>query len=187
MDEKVKLKVIATLIDFVILQLLELFNQFSSSVKVFPRSMLQAARLLLTNQQGGPLAQMTITPDLPSENITLCSIIVHCMAVFSSNATCHILLPFVNMLTNPAALTVSYYGKWLFYCCYSLFFFSFSIHTYQLWQKITYKKSEVPCWGVLSMVGVGFGGASANVLWFFAECPRGHPYFVGEVHVVIML
>ena len=69
--------------------------------------MVQTAQLLLTNQQGGPLVQMTVSPALTSEFKTLGSIVVHTVAVLSSNSTYPILLPFVNMLTNPAALTVS--------------------------------------------------------------------------------
>lgn len=96
---------------FYLRQLLELFNQFTLNVKAFTPSMRQTARLLLTNQQGGPLAQMTITPTLPSECKTLGSIVLHSVAVFSSNSRYQILLPFVNMLTNPAALTVSHYAS----------------------------------------------------------------------------
>ena len=68
--------------------------------------MRQAARLLLTNKQGGTLAQMCISPDLPSENKTLATIVVHAVSIFTSTSKQRILLPFVNMLSDPAALSV---------------------------------------------------------------------------------
>lgn len=71
--------------------------------------MLHTARLLLTNKQGGTLAQMCITPDLPAMCKTLGSIVVHTVAVLDSNSRHHSLLPFVNMMTNPAQLAVSYH------------------------------------------------------------------------------
>lgn len=89
------------------IQLLELFDENISKVKGLSSQMLQAARLLLTNKQGGPLAQMTISPTLLSECKTLGSIVIHTASVVSSKSTCQVLLPFFNMLTNPAALTVS--------------------------------------------------------------------------------
>ena len=97
-------------------QLMELFGQFTLSVKAFTPSMRRTAQLLLTNQQGGPLAQMTITPTLPSECKALGSIVIHSVVAFSSNSRYHILLPFVNMLTNPAALTVNNYACGYIYC-----------------------------------------------------------------------
>ena len=70
--------------------------------------MLQAARRYLTNQQGGPLAQMRISLELSSECKMLGAIVVHTISVMSCNSRQAILLPFVNMTTNPAALAVSW-------------------------------------------------------------------------------
>ena len=67
---------------------------------------MQLARLLLMNQQGGTLAQMKVSPTLPTEFKTLSSIVIHTVAILSSNSAYPILLPFWNMLVNPAALAV---------------------------------------------------------------------------------
>lgn len=92
---------------FLLIQVLDLFNQFCQNMKAFSSPMKQMARLLLTNKQGGPLAQMTMTQTLPAEFKTLGSVVVHTVAVLSSNSAYPILLPFVNMMTNPAVLSVS--------------------------------------------------------------------------------
>lgn len=91
----------------IIMQLLEEFNQFSLNMEAFSPSMRQMARLLLTNQQGGPLGQMHIRPGLPAGCKTIGAIVVHTISVFSSNSSRQILLPFINMLNNPAELMVS--------------------------------------------------------------------------------
>lgn len=90
-------------------------------MKSFSPAMLQAARLLLTNTQGGPLAQMRITPEVPAEFKSLGALVVHTVAVMNSCAKLHILLPFVNMLNNPGALAVSFISGY-FDMIYSLFF-----------------------------------------------------------------
>lgn len=87
--------------------MLELFNQFACSVKAFSPAMRRMAQLLLTNQQGGNLAQMAISPTQSPECKTVGAIVIHTVAVFSSCSTYQILLPFVNMLANPSALAVS--------------------------------------------------------------------------------
>lgn len=68
--------------------------------------MRQTARLLLTNEQGGPLAQLHVTPELPAMCKTLGAVVVHTVAVLESKSRQHTLLPFVNMMANPAALAV---------------------------------------------------------------------------------
>lgn len=70
-------------------------------------SMRHTAQLLLTNKQGGPLAQMCITQKLPVMWKILGAVVVHTAAVLFSNSGRRSLLPFINMLTNPAALDVS--------------------------------------------------------------------------------
>ena len=91
---------------FLFLQLLEEMNQFTLNLKSFSPPMRIAARLLLVNKQGGPLAQMCITPELPAQYKTLGALVVHTVAVVNTHAGLPILLPFVNMLTNPGALAV---------------------------------------------------------------------------------
>lgn len=82
-------------------------NQLTLKLKSFSPPMRQAARLLIANEQGGPLGQMRISPDVPAEWKTLGSIVIHTVAVLNSNSRSHLILPFVNMLNNPASLTVS--------------------------------------------------------------------------------
>lgn len=69
--------------------------------------MMQTARLLLANQQGGTLAQMTVTSQQPTQCRSLSSVVVHTAAVMLCRQGVEILLPFVNMFNNPAALVVS--------------------------------------------------------------------------------
>ena len=64
------------------------------------------ARLLVANQQGGPLAQLAVEPMQPLQHRTLGAIIVHTAAVFLCRQRVAILQPFVNMLKNPATLVV---------------------------------------------------------------------------------
>lgn len=85
---------------------MKLFDESISKATRVPYQMKEVAKILLTNKQGGPLAQMTICPGLSSECYTVSTIVVHSAAVFSSVSTCQFLLPFFNMLTNPGALTV---------------------------------------------------------------------------------
>jgi len=65
------------------------------------------ARSLVANEQGGPLAQLGISPQQPLQHRTLGAIVVHTAAVFFCRQRVYILQPFVNMLNNPAALVVS--------------------------------------------------------------------------------
>ena len=76
-------------------------------MKAFSPQMIRIARLFLANEQGGPLAQMRITSMLSPECKSLGALVVHANSVFSSKAELDILLPLVNMMTNPAALAVS--------------------------------------------------------------------------------
>ena len=76
-------------------------------MKAFSHSMLHMARLLLTNKQGGPLAQLCVTPELPAICKTLGAIIIHTVAAIDSNSGQPLLLPFLNMMTYPAQLAVS--------------------------------------------------------------------------------
>lgn len=85
---------------------MEEFNRFILKMKSFSPSMRQIARLLLANEQGGPLAQMCISPHLPSDNKILSAVVVHAVSVFTCTSKQPILHPFIKMLSNPAALLV---------------------------------------------------------------------------------
>ena len=76
-------------------------------MKAFSSSMLHMAKLFLTNEQGGPLAQLCVTPELPAICKTLGAIIVHTVAVIELNSGQPLLLPFLNMMAYPAQLAVS--------------------------------------------------------------------------------
>lgn len=77
-------------------------------MRAFSPPMRQMAQLLITNQQGGTLAQMHIRPDLPAVYKTLGTLVVHTISALISNSRQHILQPLVNMalLNYPAALKV---------------------------------------------------------------------------------
>ncbi len=68
--------------------------------------MLQVLRLLLANQQGGTLAQMVASPHQAGLHKSLTGLVVHTVAVLLNMANTELLLPFVNMLTNPISLQV---------------------------------------------------------------------------------
>ena len=91
-------------------------------MKSFSPAMKHTARLFLTNGQGGPLAQMTLHPGLPSECKTLGTIVAHAISVFSCRENLPILLPFINMMNNPAALAVSINAHVLFSFCLVLLY-----------------------------------------------------------------
>ena len=76
--------------------------------------MKSAAKLLLTNQQGGVQLhkQMCVSPDLPSENKIVGSIVVHAIAVLFASTNNPFLTAFHNMLSNPEALTVCLHDKY---------------------------------------------------------------------------
>ena len=70
--------------------------------------MLQVLRLLLANQQGGTLAQMVVSPHQAHAALhrSLTGLVVYTVAVLLSRANTKLLLPFLNMLTNPTVLEV---------------------------------------------------------------------------------
>jgi hypothetical protein len=74
--------------------------------------MVHAARALLANQQGGRvLEQMVASPHQRLKHKLLTGVVVHSATVFISKqkSTDDILLPFINILNNPAALKVYKY------------------------------------------------------------------------------
>ena len=66
-----------------------------------------ASRLLLANQQGGTLVQMTASPQQPLMLRTLGPIVTHTASIMLCQQKMDILLPFVNIFNNPAVLAVS--------------------------------------------------------------------------------
>ena len=82
-------------------------------MKALPPKMIQAARCLLINQQGGNLAQMKISETLDSVCKTVGAVVMHAIAVLFSNSKLQLLLPFISMLENPAVLTVSWSDEYL--------------------------------------------------------------------------
>ena len=73
-------------------------------------------RVLLANEQGGPLAQLTVTSKQTPLQQTLGSIVVHTAAVLLCRQGVGLLKPFVNMLCNPTALVVSIWYWQHFHC-----------------------------------------------------------------------
>lgn len=70
------------------------------------------AKALLTNELGGKdLKQMTVSPQQSFQCRTILGVVVHAAAVFFGQQELSILLPFVNILNNPAALKVIIVAK----------------------------------------------------------------------------
>ena len=87
--------------------MLKIFRQSTLNVKDLTPFMVNIAEKLLTNSQGGRLAEMKVSPGQPPECRIVGSIVVHTLAVLSANTENPILHPFINMLMKPAALAVS--------------------------------------------------------------------------------
>ena len=86
---------------------MEIFDDYIRKMKSFIPLMLQIARCFLANAQGGPLIQMKITPDMSPSCKVVGSIIIHAISVLACKSRYPMLLPFVNMMSNTAALCVS--------------------------------------------------------------------------------
>lgn len=91
----------------VLQQVLEILQQSTLNLKDLTPFMVDLAGKLLTNSQGGRLAEMNVSPDNPPECRIVGSIVVHTVAVLSANSANPILHPFINMLMKPGALAVS--------------------------------------------------------------------------------
>ena len=77
------------------------------SYRLFSDELRLTARALLANQQGGRvLEQMTVSPQQPLQCRIILGVVVHAAAVFFGRQKADVLLPFVNMLNNPALLIV---------------------------------------------------------------------------------
>ncbi len=103
--------------------------------------MLYVAKLLLTNKQGGSLAQMTVIPGLSAEDKTIGAIVMHTVTVLSANVEHPFLLPFLHKMTNPKALAVRMLHMYIHnvFCEY-VCSLNTRILTCQLCQKMTYKR-----------------------------------------------
>lgn len=88
-------------------QIIETLQQSILNVKALTPFMVDIAEKLLTNSQGGRLAEMNVSPDHPPECQIVGSIVVHTVAVLSANSENPILHPFIDMLMKPAVLAVS--------------------------------------------------------------------------------
>ena len=73
---------------------------------MFSDDIILMMRLLVANEQAVPLAQMTVSPQQPAFCRTLGGIVVHTVSVIMNKVSVDLLLPFVNMLNNPAVLKV---------------------------------------------------------------------------------
>ena len=65
------------------------------------------AKLLIANEQGGPLSMLRVTPHQAPQCRTLTALVVHAAAVFFSGQNLEMLWPFLDVLTDPAKLAVS--------------------------------------------------------------------------------
>ena len=88
-------------------QLNENFDETLRTLKSLTPGMLLVARSFLANQQGGPLLQMKITPDQPLPFRLSTFVVVHTVSVILCHNDNPFLFPFVNMMSNVAALQVS--------------------------------------------------------------------------------
>ena len=95
-------------------QALEKLDEFIVNHKLLSNKLCFTARALLANQQGGrvlQLEQMTVSPRQPLQCRTILGVVVHAAAVFFVQQKLQILLPFFNILNNPAALNVTLMAK----------------------------------------------------------------------------
>ena len=93
-------------------QALDKLDELVVKHKLLSNELRFTARALLANQQGGRvLEQMTVSPRQPLLCRTVLGVVVHAAAVFFGRQKLHILLPFVNILNNPAALNVTLMAK----------------------------------------------------------------------------
>ena len=76
------------------------------------------------------LEQMTVSPRQPLQCRTILGVVVHAAAVFLGRQKLDVLLPFINILNNPAALNVRFIKKKLVdYSLIFLLFLLFSVPT----------------------------------------------------------
>ena len=90
-----------------LVQALQALNTFIQESTGLFTNLKHVLRLLLGNQQGGPLPQLKVVPHQSSLYRTLSGIIVHSVSVILNKSDVNLLLPFLNMLNNPTAIEVS--------------------------------------------------------------------------------
>lgn len=66
--------------------------------------MKRIGRMLIANEQGRNLASLSVTPKQSKHLRNLAALVIHATVVFTSKKDNDLLLPFINMLQNPAAL-----------------------------------------------------------------------------------
>ena len=82
-------------------------NEFIVGCQQLSSEMKQVGRLLITNQHAAALGQMTISLRQPPKCKPLGAIVVHTASVILCRRKIDILMPFVSIFSNPAALNVS--------------------------------------------------------------------------------
>ena len=96
------------------MQALEKLDELVEDHKLLSNELRSTAKALLANELGGKvLEQMTVSPQQPLRCRTILGVVVHTATVFFGQQKLAILLPFVNILNNPAALNVILMAKWL--------------------------------------------------------------------------
>ena len=92
------------------IDLLQTLQVFNASVQEVSPDMRHMVRLLLSNKQGGQLAEMAVSPNQPALCRTLEGIVVHTVSVVLNKAAVDLLQPFLNILSDPIALEVNVLG-----------------------------------------------------------------------------
>lgn len=84
-----------------------MLDEFIRDHQSLSKEMHYISRALLANQQGGILKQMSVSPKQPLHCRTTLGVVIHATSVFFNKQKIDLLLPFVSMLKNPVALSVS--------------------------------------------------------------------------------
>ena len=66
------------------------------------------ARLLVCNEQGGPLAALQVSAGQPGVHRTLSAVVIHSVASLLSRKRLHLLSPLVTLLIKPGNMAVNY-------------------------------------------------------------------------------
>lgn len=89
------------------MQAIHLLNNFIKNNNHLSNEVKNVSRLLLANQQGGPLAQLTVKPEQPTILGVLRPIVVHTASLMLCLEKWDILLPLMNIIKDPSMLIVS--------------------------------------------------------------------------------
>lgn len=82
------------------------FDRHLSNLNAMNSEMRRIGRKLIANEQGRNLASLVVVPKQSKHIRNLAALVIHAAVVFSSKVGNPLLLPFINMLQNPAALKV---------------------------------------------------------------------------------